>query len=53
MNRDELLKIGDVARLYRVSVSSLRHYEALGLLTPAWVDPETDIDITAPANLKC
>lgn len=42
MNRDELLKIGDVARLYRVSVSSLRHYEALGLLTPAWVDPETD-----------
>lgn len=37
----KLLRIGDVARLFHLSVSSLRHYESLGLLTPEFVDPET------------
>jgi predicted transcriptional regulator YdeE/DNA-binding transcriptional MerR regulator len=31
-------KIGDFARLARVSVKTLRHYHKLGLLQPAWVD---------------
>jgi predicted transcriptional regulator YdeE/DNA-binding transcriptional MerR regulator len=31
-------KIGDFARLARVSVKTLRHYQKLGLLKPAWVD---------------
>ena len=30
----ELFSIGDVAQLFHLSVSSLRHYEALGLVTP-------------------
>lgn len=34
-----MLAIGDLARLGRVSVRSLRHYDAIGLLVPAWVDP--------------
>ena len=34
MNRAELFPIGDVARLFHISVSSLRHYEKLGLLLP-------------------
>lgn len=34
-----MLKIGDFARLGQVSVRMLRHYDAIGLLTPATVDP--------------
>jgi len=33
--------IGDFARLGRVSVRMLRHYDAIGLLRPAHVDPAT------------
>jgi predicted transcriptional regulator YdeE len=33
-----VLKIGDFAKLARVSVKTLRHYDKLGLLRPAWVD---------------
>ena len=36
-----MFSIGDFARLGRVSVRSLRHYDALGLLVPARVDPAT------------
>lgn len=36
-----LLSIGDVAKLYHLSVSTLRHYEAIGLLRPERVDPDT------------
>ena len=34
-----MLSIGDFARLGRVSVRMLRHYDAIGLLCPAAVDP--------------
>ncbi len=33
-----MLKMGDFAKLARVSVKTLRHYGKLGLLKPAWVD---------------
>ncbi|MFD0559551.1 DNA-binding transcriptional MerR regulator [Stackebrandtia endophytica] len=36
-----MFAIGDFARLGRVSVRMLRHYDALGLLQPARVDPAT------------
>jgi DNA-binding transcriptional MerR regulator len=36
-----VLAIGDFARLGRVSVRMLRHYDAIGLLRPAHVDPAT------------
>ena len=36
-----MFTIGDFARLGRVSVRMLRHYDALGLLTPAEVDPDS------------
>lgn len=41
MNRAELFSIGDVAKLFHISVSSLRHYEQAGLLSPEWTDPAT------------
>ena len=36
-----MFTIGDFARLGRVSVRMLRHYDAIGLLLPAQVDPST------------
>lgn len=36
-----MLSIGDFARLAGVSVRMLRHYDALGLLRPAHVDPSS------------
>jgi DNA-binding transcriptional MerR regulator len=36
-----MLKIGDFSRLSRVSIETLRHYDTLGLLTPATVDTFT------------
>jgi DNA-binding transcriptional MerR regulator/effector-binding domain-containing protein len=36
-----MFSIGDFAKLGRVSVRMLRHYDALGLLTPAEVDPSS------------
>ncbi|MEU0517536.1 MerR family transcriptional regulator [Streptosporangium sp. NPDC006007] len=38
---DDLLPIGRFARLCRLSVKQLRHYAELGLLVPAWVDPDS------------
>ena len=36
-----MLKIGDFSRLSRVSVRKLRHYDEIGLLPPAHIDPVT------------
>jgi DNA-binding transcriptional MerR regulator len=36
-----MFRIGDFARLTRVSVKMLRNYDELGLLKPAMVDPES------------
>lgn len=41
MERKTLFPIGEVSRLFHISVSSLRHYEAMGLLTPAYVSPDS------------
>ncbi|MEW9547292.1 MerR family transcriptional regulator [Nonomuraea sp. NPDC050783] len=37
----DLLPIGQFARLSRLSVKQLRHYDELGLLAPAYVDPDS------------
>lgn len=39
--KHELLSIGEVARMKGVSHKSLRYYEQLGILTPAYIDPQT------------
>ena len=36
-----LFSIGDMAKLFHLSVSSLRHYETVGLLRPERIDPDT------------
>jgi DNA-binding transcriptional MerR regulator len=36
-----MIRIGDFARLSQVTITTLRHYDELGLLAPASVDPAT------------
>ena len=38
----QLFSIGETAKIFHLSVSSLRHYEALGLVSPEYVDPSTN-----------
>lgn len=41
MDRKNLFPIGEVSRMFHISVSSLRHYESIGLLTPEYVSPDS------------
>ena len=41
MDKKNLFPIGEVSKLFHISVSSLRHYECLGLLTPAYISPDS------------
>lgn len=51
-DRDELLPIGRFARLAGLSVGALRHYDTVGLLTPARVDPQTGYRAYRAAQLE-
>lgn len=41
MEKSGLFQIGDIAKLFHLSVGILRHYEKQGLLQPEYIDPET------------
>lgn len=41
MDRKGLFSIGEVSKLFHISVSSLRHYENIGLLHPEYTSPDT------------
>ena len=41
MDKTKLFPIGEVSKLFHISVSSLRHYENIGLLTPEYVSPDS------------
>lgn len=41
MGPKTLFPIGEVSRLFHISVSSLRHYENIGLLTPEYISPDS------------
>ncbi len=41
MENRELFQIGDVAKMFHISVGSLRHYEREGLLKPEYTDAST------------
>jgi len=46
-----VFRIGEFARFTRVSVKMLRHYDEIGLLQPAYVDPHTGYRWYATAQL--
>lgn len=41
MDKKNLFSIGEVSKLFHLSVSSLRHYETIGLLTPEYISPDS------------
>ncbi len=49
---DRLFQIGAVARMFHLSVGSLRHYEALGLLRPERIDPATGYRYYGPGQFE-
>ncbi|TDD21681.1 MerR family DNA-binding transcriptional regulator [Actinomadura sp. KC06] len=49
---DDLLPIGRFARLCRLSVKQLRHYDDLGLLVPAWTDPASGYRYYRPGQAR-
>ena len=46
-----MFSIGDFAGLGRVSVRMLRHYDAIGLIRPAHVDPHSGYRYYTAAQL--
>lgn len=52
MDKPKLFQIGDVAKLFHLSVSSLRHYENIGLLTPEQIDPDTGYRYYSPRQFE-
>ncbi|MEW2079291.1 MerR family transcriptional regulator [Streptomyces sp. NPDC012403] len=50
--QDELLTIGPFARMCRLSVKQLRHYDEIGLLTPVRVDAGSGYRYYAPEQAR-
>lgn len=53
MERKGLFPIGDVAKLFHLSVGSLRHYEKAGLLPPEYVDRATGYRYYSTRQFEC
>lgn len=53
MERKELFQIGEVAKLFHLSVGSLRHYEKAGLLQPEYIDSETGYRYYSTRQFEC
>jgi DNA-binding transcriptional MerR regulator len=47
-----MLRIGDFARIAGVTVKALRHYDAIGLLRPAWVGGGAGYRYYAPEQIE-
>lgn len=41
MDKLKLFQIGEISKLFHISVSSIRHYEDIGLVKPEYIDPQT------------
>lgn len=53
MEKKNLYRIGEVAKLFRLSQGTLRHYETIGILTPAWVDPDSGYRYYSAQQFEC
>lgn len=53
MDKHELFQIGDVAKMFHLSVGSLRHYEKIGLVTPEYIDRETGYRYYSTRQFEC
>ena len=53
MDKKELFQIGDVAKLFHLSVGTLRHYEKNGLLQPEYIDPQSGYRYYSTRQFEC
>ena len=53
MEQGKFYRIGEVAKLFRLSAGSLRHYETMGILPPAYVDPESGYRYYSTQQFEC
>lgn len=53
MKNNELFQIGEVSRLFHVSVGILRHYDKIGLLKPEYIDEETGYRYYSTRQFEC
>ena len=53
MENNELFHIGEVSRLFHISVSILRHYEKIGLVQPEYKDPATGYRYYSARQFEC
>lgn len=49
----DLYQIGEVARLFHLSISLLRHYDKTGLVTPEYTDPDTGYRYYSLRQFEC
>lgn len=53
MDKKELFQIGEVAKLFNISVSLLRYYEEIGLLKPEYIDKQTGYRYYGTSKFEC
>ena len=53
MDKTNLFSIGNVAKMFNLSVGSLRHYENLGILQPEYIDENTGYRYYSTNQFEC
>lgn len=53
MDHKGLFRIGEVSKLFHVSISILRHYDKIGLLKPEYTDSETGYRYYSTRQFEC
>lgn len=53
MNDKGLFRIGEVSKLFHISISILRHYDKIGLLKPEYTDPDTGYRYYSTRQFEC
>lgn len=52
MKNKELFQIGEVSKLFHISISILRHYDKIGLVRPEYTDPDTGYRYYSPRQFE-
>lgn len=53
MEKNDLFQIGEVSRLFHISVGILRHYDKIGLVQPEYTDPDTGYRYYSARQFEC
>lgn len=53
MEKNDLFQIGEVSRLFHISVGILRHYDKIGLVRPEYTDPDTGYRYYSARQFEC